>query len=125
MVVRAGRVALATGLRLPGADSWSEMPDVPVAPGIPGRRLHDGVRVIAAPYHLDEYLSDLDFPLSADEVVTTDLPPGDVWDRLADALRGLLGSGLVAAVGLACTWYAGHDAAARVVPALEAGLAGI
>jgi arginase len=151
------------------------------------------VRVIAVPYHLDEHLPGLDFPLSADEVVTTDLPPGDVWDRLAagardldppevsylasaairrrevaglrpadlpdrpfylhldldvidpaevpglrypapggasparlaDALRWLLGSGLVAAVGLACTWYAGHDAAARVAPALEATLAGI
>jgi len=41
------------------------------------------VRVIAVPYHLDEHLPGLDFPLPADGVVAADLPPGDVWDRLA------------------------------------------
>ena len=29
---------------------------------------------IAVPYHLDEYLPDLDLPLTPDEVVTADLP---------------------------------------------------
>ena len=39
--------------------------------------------VIAVPYHLDEYLPDLDVPLRPGEVVTADLPAGDVWGRLA------------------------------------------
>lgn len=45
------------------------------------------MRVIGVPYHLDEYLPGLDFPLRAAEVVTADLPAGDVWGRLA-ALYG-------------------------------------
>jgi hypothetical protein len=32
---------------------------------------------IAVPYHLDEYLPDLDLPLEPDEVVTVQFPPGD------------------------------------------------
>lgn len=51
-------------------------------------------------------------------------PGGTSPARLAGALRWLLGTGLVAAVGLACTWYPGHHAAARVGPGLEAALAG-
>lgn len=39
--------------------------------------------VIRVPYHLDEYLPDLDLPLRADETVTTEPAPGDVWQRLA------------------------------------------
>jgi arginase len=38
--------------------------------------------VIQVPYHLDEYLPDLDFPLRPDAVITPDLPAGDVWGRL-------------------------------------------
>ena len=41
------------------------------------------VDVIGVPYHLDEYLPDLDLPLRPDAVVTADLPPGDPWERLA------------------------------------------
>jgi len=41
------------------------------------------VRVIGIPYHLDEHLPDLDFPLPLDDAVTADLPSGDVWHRLA------------------------------------------
>jgi arginase len=40
------------------------------------------MRVIAVPYHLDEFLPDLDFPLSPAAVVTADLPAGAVWERL-------------------------------------------
>ncbi len=145
--------------------------------------------IIAVPYHLDEYLADLDFPLEAAEVVTAEFPPGGAWERLAvlyaavsrgvaadagrggcpvvltgdcltalgtvagplyvhvdmdvidaaglpglrypvpggpsagqlaDALRALLGTGRVAALGLACTWYAGHGAAQQVSPLLDA-----
>jgi arginase len=52
-------------------------------------------------------------------------PGGTSPAQLAGALRWLLGTGRVAAVGLACTWFPGHDAAARVAPDLEAALAGI
>jgi arginase len=41
------------------------------------------VSVISVPYHLDEYLPDLDLPLAPDEVITAELPDGDVWARLA------------------------------------------
>ncbi len=46
---------------------------------------------IAVPYHLDEYLPDLDLPLEPDEVVTAQFPPGDPWERMAvlyDAVAG-------------------------------------
>jgi arginase len=49
--------------------------------------------VIQVPYHLDEYLPDLDVPLPPDTMITADLPAGDVWGRL-----GALYSGLAAAV---------------------------
>jgi arginase len=42
--------------------------------------------IIEVPYHLDEYLPDLELPRRADggrAVVTAELPPGDPWDRLA------------------------------------------
>src|SRR6266576_44591 len=39
--------------------------------------------VIQVPYHLDEYLPDLDVPLPPDAVITPDLPAGDVWGRLS------------------------------------------
>jgi arginase len=39
--------------------------------------------VIAVPYHLDEYLPDLDLPLMPAEVVTAEFPPGGPWERLA------------------------------------------
>ena len=39
--------------------------------------------VIAVPYHLDEYLPDLDLPCEPAEVVTAQFPPGDPWERLA------------------------------------------
>ena len=51
-------------------------------------------------------------------------PGGPGPEPVADALRWLLGTGLVAAVGLACTWHAGNDAAARVAPHLAAAFAG-
>jgi len=38
-------------------------------------------------------------------------------------MRAALGTGRVAAVGLACTWYPGHSAAARIRPYLEAAFA--
>src|SRR5437879_13873094 len=39
--------------------------------------------VIQVPYHLDEYLPDLDGPLPPEAVITPDLPAGDVWGRLS------------------------------------------
>jgi arginase len=41
------------------------------------------MHVIQLPYHLDEYLPGLDVPLRPAEVVTAELPAGDVWERLA------------------------------------------
>ena len=43
--------------------------------------------VIQVPYHLDEYLPDLDFPLPPDAVITADLPAGDVWGRLGRCIH--------------------------------------
>jgi arginase len=51
-------------------------------------------------------------------------PGGPGPAEVADAVRRLLGTGRVAAVGLACTWHPGHDAAARVAPHLAAALTG-
>ena len=50
-------------------------------------------------------------------------PGGPGPGLVASALRWLLGTGRVAAVGLACTWHPGNDAAARVAPYLEPALA--
>jgi arginase len=47
------------------------------------------VTVVRVPYHLDEYLPDLDLPLGADVVVRADrpLPGDDAWARLAVLYR--------------------------------------
>lgn len=42
---------------------------------------------LQVPYHLDEYLPDLDFPLGAAKIITADLPNGDTWARLAALYR--------------------------------------
>ena len=39
--------------------------------------------VVAVPYHLDDYLPGLDLPVTPARVVTTAMPPDDVWERLA------------------------------------------
>ena len=39
--------------------------------------------ILRVPYHIDEYLPDLDLPLPADAEITADLPRGDAWERLA------------------------------------------
>jgi arginase len=41
------------------------------------------VAVLRVPYHLDEYLPDLDTLLEGGQEITPVLPAGDVWDRLA------------------------------------------
>jgi arginase len=51
-------------------------------------------------------------------------PGGPSLAQVTDALRLLLGTGRVAAVGLACSWQPGHGAAAAVGPHLGAALAG-
>jgi arginase len=45
------------------------------------------VTTLRVPYHLDEYLPDLDFPLGKAKVITADLPHGDTWARLAALYR--------------------------------------
>ena len=39
--------------------------------------------VIGVPYHLDEYLPDLDLTPEPAELVTPELPAGEIWSRLA------------------------------------------
>jgi len=41
------------------------------------------VTVIGVPYHLDEYLPDLDLTPEPAELITPELPVGEVWERLA------------------------------------------
>jgi arginase len=61
--------------------------------------------VLRVPYHLDEYLPDLDTPLDAGREIAPVLPAGDVWDRLAvlysavgEAVAGSARRGLVPVV---------------------------
>jgi arginase len=49
-------------------------------------------------------------------------PGGPDPAQVADALRLLLDSGRVAAIGMACTWHPGHDTAARVAHYLNSVL---
>jgi arginase len=56
------------------------------------------VSVIGVPYHLDEYLPDLDFALPPGEIVTAELPAGDPWARLAP-LYSAVGDAVAAAAG--------------------------
>jgi arginase len=56
--------------------------------------------VLRVPYHLDEYLPDLDLPGWPAQTVTAELPPGDTWARLAvlfgrvaDTVAGAAGAG--------------------------------
>jgi hypothetical protein len=41
------------------------------------------VTVIGVPYHLDEYLPDLDLTPEPAELITAELPAGEIWSRLA------------------------------------------
>jgi hypothetical protein len=54
------------------------------------------VTVISVPYHLDQYLSDLDWPVDPDATVTAAFPEGDPWERLASlsaaSIRGRRGA---------------------------------
>jgi arginase len=52
---------------------------------------------ILVPYHLDERLADLDFPVAPDSTVTVDLADGDTWSRLA-RLYELVAAAVVEAV---------------------------
>lgn len=51
-------------------------------------------------------------------------PGGASAAEAAEALRRLLDTGRVAAVGIGCTWHPGNGAATRVAPHLEAALPG-
>ena len=50
-------------------------------------------------------------------------PRGPDAGHVADALSLLLGTGRVAAFGIACSWYPGHEAARLIAPYLEIALA--
>jgi arginase len=51
------------------------------------------------------------------------VPGGPSPAQVAGALDMLLGTGRVAAIGVACTWYPGHSAGARIRDHLGAALA--
>jgi arginase len=55
------------------------------------------VRIIGVPYHLGEYLPDLDLPLQLQDLVTVCLQAGDVWQRLA-ALYAAVGQAVAASI---------------------------
>jgi len=50
-------------------------------------------------------------------------PGGPSPAQVTGALSALLGTGRVAAIGVACTWYPGHSAADRIRQHLGAALA--
>jgi arginase len=51
------------------------------------------------------------------------VPGGPSPAQVTGALNSLLGTGRVAAIGIACTWYPGHSAAAAIRQHLDAALA--
>ena len=51
-------------------------------------------------------------------------PGGPFAEQVTAVLRLLLDTRRVTAVGIACTWYPGHAAAAAVGPLLDAALTG-
>ena len=63
--------------------------------------------VIGVPYHLDEYLPDLDLTPEPAELITPELLAGEIWSRLA------------------CSWFPGHGAARLITPYLEIALANV
>jgi arginase len=75
-----------------------------------------GVRLIRVPYHLDEYLPDLDFPLSAGETVTAEPSSGDLWGSLA-----LLGGAVAEAVAVAAMGAAVGGATGSGLPIVLSG----
>jgi len=50
-------------------------------------------------------------------------PGGPRSAEVTAALGALLATGRVAAVGIACSWHPGHDAAAAIDPGLRSALA--
>jgi len=47
---------------------------------------------LRVPYHIDEYLPDLDLPLQAGEVITVRMQAGDVWGKLAELYTVVAGA---------------------------------
>jgi hypothetical protein len=55
------------------------------------------VTVIGVPYHLDEYLPDLDLTPEPAELITPELPADEVWSRLAVLYADVARHGLAGA----------------------------
>jgi arginase len=70
--------------------------------------------VLWLPYHLDEYLPDLDLPLPAQDVITAELPAADVWARLAALYRRVAEAVAGAADAGACPVVVSGDCAAAL-----------
>jgi len=60
------------------------------------------VPVLRVPYHLDEYLPDLDLPLQPGRAIIADLPDAGIWERLSCLYRQLAGAVAGTAGGGAC-----------------------
>lgn len=78
------------------------------------------VTVISVPYHLDEYLPDLDWPLEPDATVTATFPDGDPWERLA-ALSAEVARAVAAEASRAATAGRGAAGPGRGHPVLLTG----
>jgi arginase len=61
----------------------------PKRAGVSYRR---AVTRLLVPYHLDEYLPELDAPLPADQTVAVELPAGDPWARMARLYGAVAGA---------------------------------
>ncbi|WP_299960257.1 arginase family protein [uncultured Modestobacter sp.] len=64
------------------------------------------MRLLSVPHHLDERLDPFDLGVPADAFVTADLPPGDLWARMAvlyEQVAGAIGAERVVVASGDCT----------------------
>jgi arginase len=72
------------------------------------------MRLLSVPFHLDERLAEFDLGVPTDADVTTDLPPGDPWTRMAalyEQVATAVGDGAVVVASGDCTTSLGVLAA--------------
>jgi arginase len=67
------------------------------------------VTVIGVPFHLDEYLPDLDFTPEPTERVVPELPAGEIWPRLAALYAAVAGAVTSSRTRAGCSVVASGD----------------